>query len=318
MKLFSKKQQTDLPSRRTGRREGEQARATPEDLDKRYSFRRNRTLTGSLSSGVASANERNSELKSARIQHHDLKHHRKHLFLSFLGVVLVASSIFFALYQSIVLVRIEGSEGLPLVDSKHYENKVQQYLNTRPLERFRFSLNTKELAKYLQSNGFPEVAEVRPDSRISGFVQSTLTLQLREPTVVWRTDSGEPLYVDGSGNAFSRNYYAEPTVSVIDNTGIKTSDGKVLASNRFLGFIGQVVGEMHRSNYTVTEVLLPEGTTRQVDIKVSEASYPIKFTIDRPAGEQAEDASRALRFLSIQGVNPEYLDVRVSGRAYYR
>lgn len=44
-----------------------EGRTTSADLEERYMFRRNRTLTGSLSSGVSSVNEHRAELKITRV-----------------------------------------------------------------------------------------------------------------------------------------------------------------------------------------------------------------------------------------------------------
>jgi hypothetical protein len=44
----------------------------------------------------------------------------------------------------------------------------------------------------------------------------------------------------------------------------------------------------------------------------------VKFSVDRAVGEQAEDAARAVRYLDGKGMSPEYLDVRISGKAFYK
>jgi hypothetical protein len=42
------------------------------------------------------------------------------------------------------------------------------------------------------------------------------------------------------------------------------------------------------------------------------------MSVDRPAGEQAEDAMRAIKYLQSKGMTPAYIDVRVGGKAYYK
>jgi hypothetical protein len=198
-----------------------------------------------------------------------------------------------------------------------YEGKIQEYLSGRPAERFRFSLNTNSLAMYLQANGLPEVAGVSADTKFAGFGVSELTLTMRRPAVAWKT-RGSEVYVDDRGIAFARNYYSKPGVKIVDRTGIQAEDGQVLASNRFLGFIGMLIGAMQTQGYTVTQVALPAATTRQIEVTLDGVAYPIKFSVDRPAGEQSEDAARSVRYLASKGAQVEYLDVRVSGKAYYK
>ena len=314
MGFMSKKQQP-TPGRRSAIDPDSRTRANRTELDARYSFRRNRTLTGSLSSDVPSANEHNSELKSARVHTHHLRKHRRRatgaLVVVFLGVAILC----FMILQSIVKVQVATTADVP--DSSAYEQKIHDYLMRRPMERFRFSVNTEALAIYLQSQGMPEVKSVSEDVDQSGIGGASFSLLFRRPVVAWQT-AGVKLYVDGLGNSFQRNYYEEPPVQVIDQTGIQTQNNQVLASNRFLGFIGKVVGKMNDNGFKVSQIVLPASTTRQVQVMSEGVAYPIKFSVDRSAGEQAEDAARAIKYLQSKNITPEYLDVRVSGKAYYK
>jgi hypothetical protein len=44
----------------------------------------------------------------------------------------------------------------------------------------------------------------------------------------------------------------------------------------------------------------------------------VKLLIDRGAGEQVEDMDHALVYLKSHGLAPGYIDVRVSGKAFYK
>ena len=310
--VFSRKKQSAVPARR---RETS-VRATPEDLAARYNFRRNRTLTGSLSSSVASATEQRAELKSDRVHAHGLRRHRRRLGLFIAGVVLVSAILLTFVYQSIAIVHV-ASLAPKRIQSALYESKIQEYLTIHPLERSRLFLDTTKLTAFLQRNDCPEIQEVLPDMRFDGFGSSKLTLVFRQAAVSWKTTS-QQLYVDETGAAFSRNYYPDPKVTVIDKTGITTRDNQVLASNRFLGYIGVVIGKMRQYGFQTTSVTLPEGTTRQIALGLDGIQYPIKMSVDRPAGEQAEDAMRAIKYLQSKGMAPDYIDVRVGGKAYYK
>jgi hypothetical protein len=313
--MFSRKKQNNTPGRR---REGSptKQRARADDLDARYSFRRNRTLTGSLSSDVASVGEHRAELKSSRVHAHGLKRHRRHLGLLLTGVAITGLALLVLIYQSIALVHI-SSLAPKGIDTALYQSKIQEYLTIHPFERSRLFLDTNALGAYLQANGCPEVLSVLPETRFDGIGTSQLTLEFRKAVVTWTTGS-QHLYVDENGVAFTRHYYPDPAVKVVDKTGIQSQNNQVLASNRFLGYIGMIIGAMRQYDYTVTSVILPEATTRQIAINIEGHAYPIKFSVDRAVGEQAEDAARSIRYLDSKGVSPEYLDVRISGKAFYK
>ncbi|MBP6038390.1 MAG: hypothetical protein KA604_03590 [Candidatus Saccharimonas sp.] len=316
MKLFRKKQ-SSVPGRRRQSSDEVAHRVTGAELDQRYNFRRNRTLTGSLSSDVQSAKIHNMELRSSRVQSHDLRSHRRRLGLMLLIVMACVSGLSYLIYQFIAVpvVMVDGVT-LRSSDAKMYEDKVQKYLMSHPVQRVRAVLDADELTAYLQNNGAPEVGLVRQSAAFVNVGKSRFTLEMRQPAVMWRTGS-HTYYVDIGGNAFERNYASRPAVEVVDETGIQANDNLVLASDRFLGFIGKIIGQMKVQGYEVVQVTLPANTSRQVAVKVANVQYPIKFTVDRPAGEQAEDAARAIRYLQAKGVTPQYLDARVGGKAFY-
>ncbi len=313
MKLFNHSSPPS-PSRRHSDSSRE-ARTTGGSED-RFTYRRNRTLTGSLSSDVTSVNEHHAELRSARVQTHALRRHRRRLLIILLGILLAAAALFYVIYESIATPQVLSATPIT-IDASLYEKKIQDYLAGHFFERTRFSINTAALTRYLQDNGCPEVASVSSLTRYDGFGKTAFTLTMRDPVVSWQT-GGSRLYVDDQGYAFTRNYYPTPAVEVVDQTGIQASNNQVLASNRFLGYIGKVIGRIKEQGFTVSKVILPANTTRQLLISLNGVGYPIKFSIDRAAAEQVEDAVRAVQYLSSHGINPEYLDVRVSGRAFYK
>lgn len=306
MGLFSKKK-PDLPRRR-------QSDALNDSLDERYTFRRNQTLTGSASSRVVTANDMSAQIRSPRAHAHELARRRQHvgsiLFVTLLGCVLLG----FLIMQFTASVTVRSSELTMQLDDR-YSRDIEDYFNRQPIERLRFLLREDRLLAYLQSVA-PEVAKVDVEGSV-GYGDTAFALTMREPIVAWNINNNRQ-YVDTSGTAFTRNYYADPKVQVVDESGIQISGGETVASNRFLGFIGRVVGLAKSSGYTVTDVILPRGMTREVDIKLEGVGYPIRFSVDRPAGEQIEDMDRALTWLTANSQNPEYLDVRVSRRSYYK
>jgi hypothetical protein len=141
---------------------------------------------------------------------------------------------------------------------------------------------------------------------------------MRSPVAGWQINSKQ-YYVDSKGYPFDINYFPTPSVQIIDNSGISYKIGTTaIASNRFLGFIGRIVSLTKSSGYTVSQALLPPNTTRELDIRLKEVGYYIKFSIDRPAGEQVEDMVTAIKYFSARGQTPKYIDARVSGKAFYR
>lgn len=247
---------------------------------------------------------------------HDLRRHRRRLLLV-LGIVLGISAGLYVLTNQFIASVVIKSTAPVLIDQATYEQKVQDYFGSHPLERFQFSLNTSSLTSYLQTHGAPEVQNVQTGSSSHKLWTINLTASMRQPVVRWSTGNGQ-LYVDASGQTFNRDYYTDKLVEVRDESGITIEQDRVLVSARMLSLIGSLVGQMKTYGYEVTTVILPPNTSRQVLVSLRNLSYNIKFSTDRLAGEQAEDASMAIGYFKAHGIVPQYVDVRVSGRAYYQ
>lgn len=314
-KFFSKKP-SSLPVRRqvNTKEERRTEQASPADLDQRYNFRRNRTLTGSSSSHVTSVNEAGAQLKSPRVHAHELMKKRRR-FSTLLGIILLGAAGMYVLILQFTAGVVVRAEGVVAVLDKSYAETVQGYLNARPIERLRFLMNQSEFNEYMKTK-LPEIAAVNIGGN-AGFGKSDFRITMREPLVGWSIQ-GRQQYVDATGTAFARNYYPAPSVQIVDNSGILPESGQAIASNRFLGFVGRAVGLSKAQGYTVTQVAIPAATTRQVELRLEGIGYPIKLSIDRAVGEQVEDMARSIHWFQQRNQSPQYIDVRVEGKAFYR
>jgi len=312
MAFFSKRN-TEQPGRR--QRDETSRQANTASLDERYLFRRNRTITGSSSSQVSSVSEHVADMQSPRVQAHHLVKKRRHVGLLFVGVLAISGLLFLLINQFTATVSLTSDTPLP-IDASRYESRIQTYLNERPVERLRFLRNTEQLTRYIQAEA-PEVAEIHEAGSVD-IGKANLHFTLRHPAVSWELPDTGRQYVDTTGVTFTRNYYPTPEVEVIDQSGVRIETGQTVASSRFLGFVGRLVGAMRSYNTTVTQIIIPPATTRQVEMRLKDITYPVKVSIDRPVGEQAEDTVKAVQWLQGQGRQAQYLDVRISGKAYYK
>jgi hypothetical protein len=230
-------------------------------------------------------------------------------------MVLLSCTILFILisqFTAHALIKTNDSS-VKLDDS--YERVFQAYFQSRPVERLRFLTNLHQLSAYVQSKA-PEIESVQ---MIGGgdFGESIFTVKMREPIAGWSIH-GQQQYVDATGTAFAHNYFAPPAVQIVDNSGIQVQAGQAVASNRFLGFVGRAVGLSKTFGYNVQQVIIPSDTTREVELRVEGVAYPVKLSVDRSAGEQAEDMARVIKYLKSRNINPEYIDVRTEGKAFYK
>lgn len=275
-------------------------------------FRRSQTLTGSKSSAVRAAGEKTATLQSDRLKRQEL-HRKRQLYGILLGFVLsLCLGIFYLMTQYISAVdSVEFSAGASIQssDAQQYRKAVSEYLLQHPAERFYFALNTERLTADIAKR-HPEVVGVSVSDR-------TFTVELRQPVAVWIVRDVH-YFVDKDGRTFQKNYYAAPSVSVRDNSGASVA-GSTLASRSFLHFLGRMVALLGESGLgKVTEASLPPNTTREIDFKLEGRGYTIKTHTDRDPAQEVEDIKRVVGYLEQRSITPQYIDVRVSGRAYYK
>jgi hypothetical protein len=281
-----------------------------------YVFRRSRTLTGSISTEVNATAEHRGQLKTDRLKLHELKAHRRSLLRMLSVVVLVILALGFLIANFVLSPSVvAGQPGVHQPDVKAYQNTILKYFNDHPMERFGFLLDSANLQAQLKAS-HTEVANTTIERDWYGG-NLRVTLFFRKPLLMWRTGSKQ-FYVDAQGIAFAYNHFAEPDVAVTDQTGLPPDQSGIIASTRFIRFLGRMVGAVNDyKKGRVTSVIIPP-STREIDLRLEGREYPIKTNSDRDPLQQAEDIANALAFLDSHGIKPQYIDARVAHKAFYK
>lgn len=232
-------------------------------------------------------------------------------------VAVIAVLLMVLLWQLIAQVSVTTStkQLSTSFEGVQYEKLINNYLNLNPAQRLRVSLDEDALSAYLAAET-PEVETVSLSGG-AGIAQAKVAITFRTPVAGWQIN-GKQYYVDTHGVVFEKNYYETPKVQIVDESGVSPEQGGAVVGTRLLGFLGRVVAQAQGRGYSVTKAVLPLGTTRQVDVYFENLATRIKFSVDRGAGEQMEDADRSIKYLQPRGPMPEYIDVRVPGRAAYK
>ncbi len=282
-----------------------------------YIFRRSRTITGTKSMDVPVGAPSRGQFKTDRIKLMELRAHRKRILASLGGVLLIVALLGFMVANFIVNPSIsftqQGISQSQSVDS--YQETVQRYLNDHPFERFGLFLRHSDL----------EIAVIRAHTEVLAVGIETdwyggnarFTLTFRQPLLVWQTGTKQ-FYVDAQGVAFTYNHFAQPGLAVTDQSGIPPDETGVVASTRFLRFLGQLVAAINGYGLGVVETIIIPAAPRQIDIKLVGREYVIKTNTDRDPQQQAEDLANALKYFDRKGMRPQYVDVRVEHRAFYK
>ena len=315
--MFKKKQKKSpefTPRRRLPEYSIEDGRRSPApeadpNANSRQHYRRNQTV---------SAHKRTELSESERQKSHSLVLQRRRLSMVFLVAASVAVLLLIGLWQFIShpVVVFNDTEITQSIKKDTYEDTIAEYVGRNPSQRFRATINQEALTAYMVA-AHSEIANVTLSGGFSLPTEVGFTVEFRKPVASWQI-RGSQYFVDKDGMVFTNNYFSSPGVKVIDESGIAPEQGSAVAGSRLLGFLGKVVDQAKGRGYTVSEALLPADTTRRVDVKLEGGETRIRFTTDRGVGVQVEDMDQALKFFAARGNTPQYIDVRVAGRAAYR
>lgn len=313
MKLRRNKKDGTPRRRQTGNENDSKPRQL--EYPGRNLFRRNQTLVGSLSSSVSSAGEMAGALRSPRAHVHHLNAHRRRLSSILFVVMLCAGFLTWLLYEFTAGISVTPTSGGLAINEERYKQAINNYLIAHPNERLRSLINEKALSEYVATKT-SEVASVHVGGPV-GLATTQFDIVLRRPVAGWSIN-GDQYYVDKDGVSFQVNYFGKPAVKIVDNSGVPQTAGSTVASSRFLRFVGRAVELSRNMGMVIDQAVIPANTTRQIELRIAGRKYPVKLSLDRPVGEQIEDMQRAVIYFDEKKQSPNYVDVRVSGRAFYR
>ena len=99
---------------------------------------------------------------------------------------------------------------------------------------------------------------------------------------------------------------------------IVDESGQTKLSSRMREYIGNLEEDLRDLGYTAVQFTLPMDASRELYVDLEEVGYYFKVSVDRGAGVTAEDMQRMVEYLQGNEINPEYVDVRIGGKAYYK
>lgn len=317
MVFHRKQKQPKVPARRRATGSIQEADLDAKRRQQSSQYRRGRTMAGSTKSRLKGADTGALKTATPREKVHQLSYIRRKVG-GVLSVVLVVSIVLLVIiwqFSAKADVNIQPSVAVASASIEKYQKDIEAYLSHNPVQRLRFNLDEQNLSEHVVRHN-PEVARVSQEG-FKALATTSFSVKMRQPIVSWQVDSTQ-YYVDAEGVSFTKSVYDPPSVTIVDNSGVRHTAGTAIASERFLSFVGRAVSLAQQNNLVVQKVNIPAGTSRQVSFEIKGVSYPVILSIDRYPGEQVEDALRAVNYFKRQQKSPAYVDVRVKGKAFFR
>lgn len=265
-------------------------------------FRRGKTIS------------RHQKEHSERSENQKLVIRRRKLGAFFVILAIFISLISIFLFQFISKVSVVSNESKSQNLSK-YEKSVEEYLNINPSERILSNLNKNALLESLQKD-YPEVLSIS-DIKFNGLTSYKIYLDFRKPVASWLVD-GKEFFVDSEGVSFNINNFEKPSLNIIDDSGAIVSNGKNVASSSFFSFIGKLVSAANKQGLEVSKIRIPPLSLRQVEVSVKGVSYFARMSTADSAEGQIINFKKAIEYFITHKISPNYIDLRIEGKGYYK
>lgn len=248
-------------------------------------------------------------------------------FLSRLGVLILLIGLAYVLYavsalssQSSIKV-VPNDYQLMLRDSSVYQKSADEYLAKSIFNKSKLTINSKDLSAEMTKK-YPELA----------FASISLPLFSNRPVVNIEAAPAALILTSPSGvYAIGHNGKTLATTDEIpsirslrlpkvgDSGGIDIAPGQQALSSSNVHFIVNVIKILEAKGFKVTSVTINNASS-ELDININSKPYIVKFNLqsDTPK-EQVGTLLATLKQLQKDNIEPaKYIDVRVSGRAYYQ
>jgi hypothetical protein len=208
-------------------------------------------------------------------------------------------------------------------DSQKYQDTAHDLLKKSVLNGNKLTVDTTVVSNQLAKD-FPELRTVSVSLPVIGR-QPIVYVQPATPQMLLITQHDGTFVLDSSGRALATATESMklPTgdkslPTVTDQSGIRIKSGDIALPSNSARFIAQIAGQLRAKEIGIESLTLPQQTS-ELDVKIAGAPYFVKFNLQGKAREQSGTYIATRKYLEGKRIMPsQYIDARVTGRAYYK
>ncbi len=172
---------------------------------------------------------------------------------------------------------------------------------------------------------FPEINNITVDLPLFGQVP-TIHIVIAQPSLMLKSATGstnatEHFIVDSKGTVVGSQstFPAVKNLPLInDETGFGTQIGRSALSITDVNFILSVIAQAKKANIPIASLTLPK-LAQELDLRTTDRGYFVKFYLAGDALFQSGQFLAARKHFDQTKKQPrQYLDVRVSGKVYFK
>lgn len=215
-------------------------------------------------------------------------------------------------HSKVVILQLDGTQTVDGVSG--YEKTVNQLLATSILNRSKITIDARGVADELRKR-HPEVESAVLTLPFVGG-QPTLYISQSEPVFVLQ--QGVHRYILSASGYITGNASSDSELPLVeDQTPEMLTIGKQLLPRSSVQFMRNVQYQLEQANIPVSSLVLPAQKAYEVDARLKDKPYIVRFNLEEDAIQQSGAAIATIQQLG-QTVPASYLDVRVPERVYYK
>lgn len=248
------------------------------------------------------------------------RHGRLWAVLAVIGLLVAVASLFQSTAPAVELTGSDDSRAL-LRPAQTYQTAAQKALHKNFWSWFKPAANSTAVATALKQQ-FPELAVANLQIPVVGF-QPKLVVAAYPPALVL-IGNGGTYVVDETGTALAPSSQLTATLRsklplVTDNSGLSVAAGTDILPQSEVIFIEEVLAYLKAAKVSWQDLTLP-AAANELDVRITGTAYYVKFALQGGASARQQVGSFLAVRDKLQGsaAPHEYIDVRVSERAYYK
>lgn len=248
---------------------------------------------------------------------------RRQLTLIIAGLVFIALAVGLTYVSATPKVQIIslGGTAPALHSASDYELAAGKLLKSSLANYNKLTIDTRSVTDSLKKQ-FPELQSVNISLPLLGW-SPLLVITPSQPVATLQSSGSGTLVVDSSGFAIgdASELSGLDLPLIVDQTGLVLKRGQRVMSKTSMSLVMGIVAQLKLKKVSIESFILPKTEAQELDLRLAHLSYYIKFSTVHPKSfqQQIGDFLAIRDYLKGESITPgQYVDVRLSGRAYYK
>lgn len=205
-------------------------------------------------------------------------------------------------------------------DTYHQAGDYRNFIDNRVgglADTNKITFNEQALNQQIRQ-AFPEVEQVSTELPIIG-QHPIVNIVVAKPTF-FIGSQGNYYLLSGNGVAVDlKSYYPKLTylTSIDDESGFTIAKGKHVLSQQDISFLQSLYSQLNFRHIPIKRIVLP-ASPEEVDVYTNDAGYYTRFFMGGDPGLQVGQFFASRNSFMTQTPPSQYLDVRVSGKVFYK